>query len=488
MSNLGGQGLVMTFLLVAGRFAYQALGPEGFGVVLFGLTLSAALSAAFDLGIAATAVREVSARRRSEPQYVVRLSQTATLQGLAGFLMLAALAWAAMPFLVKNWLRLEGDTAGAVLSLRVLALGGLTALPRGVASALLRGAERMDVTNAIDVVCIALQQAGLVAAARADVGLLGIAAWLAASQVGWYVAYLPAVAKVLGRDALKPRWNADAARRTARFTLNAGVVSLLAMVHTQADRLVVSRLLPIAAFGWYAFGFAAIARASVVTGAVAQAALPSLAAFDAAGDRSALRARYERLQALVCFGAAPLFAAVPFAVRPVYEFVFDAATAGLLLAPLTLVAIGFYLNGTLMLPYMASLAVGRPDIALRSNLWALIAVLPATVVLVRTFGLTGAGLSWVGYQLFAYGYTARRIRAECLGIPWADFLQPTVRAAGTALSLYGLAWAGAWAAGSGPGALAIGWSLATVAYSMVAVRFVGSDLGAAVRMLRGRPA
>ena len=66
------------------------------------------------------------------------------------------------------------------------------------------------------------------------------------------------------------------------------VISLLAMIHTHADKLFVSRLLPLGALGLYGFAFGALNRAMLLTGAVAQAALPSLSILHTANDRSAL--------------------------------------------------------------------------------------------------------------------------------------------------------------------------------------------------------
>jgi hypothetical protein len=64
-----------------------------------------------------------------------------------------------------------------------------------------------------------------------------------------------------------------------------------------------------------------------------------------------------------------------------------------------------------------SLAVGKPDIGVKQNLYTIFIVLPVSVVLIKMFGLKGAGFSWVFYQVFSYLYSVPRVCRECLHIP-----------------------------------------------------------------------
>jgi O-antigen/teichoic acid export membrane protein len=129
--------------------------------------------------------------------------------------------------------------------------------------------------------------------------------------------------------------------------------------------------------------------------------------------------------------------------------------------------------------------VGRPDIALRSNAWALVAVLPATALLVKTLGLTGAGLSWIVYHVFSYVVALPRISAECLHMPLAECLRPGVRAGVAALAAYGTAAAVTWSSGGGVVALGLAWVLATALYAVAAFRLAGRDFQAAWQVVRG---
>src|SRR2546423_14795200 len=99
------------------------------------------------------------------------------------------------------------------------------------------------------------------------------------------------------------------------------------------------------------------------------------------------------------------------------------------------------MNGTLNVPYVFSLAAGKPEISSRSNFLALFIVLPITFVLVLTLGLTGAALSWVVYHVWAYAYAIRRICRECLEMAPATWYVHIARIGALVLVTYGTAFA-----------------------------------------------
>ena len=79
-------------------------------------------------------------------------------------------------------------------------------------------------------------------------------------------------------------------------------------------------------------------------------------------------------------------------------------------------------------------------IAARLNFYALFVVLPVTALLIYLFGLTGAGLSWILYHIFAYSYSVPKICSECLEIAvWKWYLHVL-----NIFVLIGLTYGAAW--------------------------------------------
>jgi O-antigen/teichoic acid export membrane protein len=230
--------------------------------------------------------------------------------------------------------------------------------------------------------------------------------------------------------------------------------------------------------------YSAVSRGMLVTTSVSQAVFPSFSALHQQGDRDGLLHQYRKLQDLLCYATVPLFAAIPFAARPVFTFALNAQAAQMLLWPITFLCVGFCMNATLSVPYVFSLAVGKPQIAARSNYYALFAALPVTVLLVYKFGIAGAGFSWIFYHLFTYAYLVPRVCSECLDMPVVKWYIHVFRVFGLAALTYGGAWA--IIALAGPftvRSLALGYICASLAYVAAAYRLLGDELRATLRRL-----
>jgi O-antigen/teichoic acid export membrane protein len=261
------------------------------------------------------------------------------------------------------------------------------------------------------------------------------------------------------------------------------LISVLAMVHTQTDKAIVSKLLPIGVFGLYSLAYSAVSRSTLLTGSVAQAGLPHLSSLFQQGDHPRLLSQFNKLEDLICFGTVPLFAAVPFFARPLFTGIFDAHSAQILLLPVTFLCIGFYMNGTLTALYIFSIASGRPDIAARLNLYALFLVLPVTAALIYYFGLNGAGFSWVFYHLFAYAYQVPRTCSECLKIPSGVWFAKILKIAGIVAMTYGSAWVVLTLTGLNHGLIfpLLAYTLGTAGFVSIAYRIVGHELRGSFR-------
>lgn len=299
----------------------------------------------------------------------------------------------------------------------------------------------MEFNNVIEAGTMALQQVGTILILALGGGVFEVVYWLAFSYGLGLAAYLVTCARFFPLKALVPGFSREVIRRNVAFSRPMMAISVLALVHTQADKVIVSRLLPIGVFGAYGIAYVTVSRATLLTRAIFEAAFPSFTQLFKVQDRPALLSQYRKLQDLLCFAAAPLFAAVPFAAMPLFSYLLNEEAAQMLLLPSTFLAIGFYMNGALTVPYAVSLAVGKPDIAARQNFWALVGVLPVTFLLIYYFGLAGAGFSWIYYHCFIYAYSVPRMCSECLGIGVWEWYGHLLRVVGLVSITYGTAWA-----------------------------------------------
>jgi len=344
------------------KFMFSRLGADAFGIIYFSLLMTGVLTAALELGVMSTTVRQVSAHYSTERSYVERLVRTASLFYWGVSLLLFIAIFVAAPVLVDRWVTIRTiDAATATTMLRVLSVTTLIALPRALYSSLFQGRQRMELNNGIDVASSAIQQAGTIAILARGGDVYAVVGWLAAIAVLSTLTYMTIAARMFGWRALVPGYSRDVVTRNLGFTAHMGVLSVLNMILLQFDKVVVSKLLPIASVGYYSFASTVMVRIRFAAAAIAQAALPSLSALHQLGDARSLQVQYRKLQDLICYGMVPLFAAASFGALPVYTYLFNRQVAWLLLLPNALLCLGFFMSATVIIPYTFAIAVGRPD-------------------------------------------------------------------------------------------------------------------------------
>lgn len=476
--NLAGQAALIVLALVAVRLVFKQLGADAFGLILFAQTASAVLVAMLDLGISSAIVREVATRFASDRAYIVDVLKTATLVYWSGYLVLVGALFFLAPLLATRWLNLKTiDPGNAAGLLRILAVGALLALPRSLYGGLFRGLQEMSVTNLIEAGALAIQQVGVVVILALRGGIVPVAAWFSTSYALSVVAYLLMGTRFVPVRGFVPGFALRVVRQNARFSAYMTANSLLASVHMQLDKLLVSKLMPVAVLGPYGVAATLVAGVGRGTTSIMQAAFPSLSDLHARVNRDALIEQYRRVHSMLSVGMAPLFAALVFGAEPVLAYVFDARIARSLLVPVVFLSVGWYMNASLSAPYTVSLAVGRPQIAARQNLLALFVVVPVAIVLVSRFGLPGAAASWVIYHLFAYAYGLPRIYRECLALPAAPFFHELAKTGGLITTTYGVAFGVAVLAGNASIPwLAVSYAIATAVYVVVVHRRGGQWL------------
>jgi O-antigen/teichoic acid export membrane protein len=247
----------------------------------------------------------------------------------------------------------------------------------------------------------------------------------------------------------------------------------------QADRLFVSKLMPVAALGYYGFAASVAAALGRVAYAVVLAAFPSFSEVYRQSGRATMREQHQRVQTLVLAVSAPGFAALAFAARPVFSWVFGTEIGATLIWPAIILSAGWYLNAAVSASYFVSVAVGRADISARQNLFALFLVLPAGAALTWRFGLSGAAATWLGYHLFALAYGIPRICRECLEEPVVAWFGQLLQMLALIGATYGLGFVIAvWLGGSAVGWLLTGFVLASAAYAAGVMRLHSSELRA----------
>jgi O-antigen/teichoic acid export membrane protein len=386
------------------------------------------------------------------------------------------------PWLAAHWLNRQSipvNVAGALL--RVFALGAVTAVLRNYLSSLLRGLQRMEFSNGIDFLMTALQQLGGVVIVTRGGDAFAVAYWFTTCFVIATLAYFGVCARLLGWKSLVPWWHREIGTEHAWYAGNSVLLSVARTAYLQADKFVVSRLLPLIVFGYYAFAATLAFRGLFVAVAISMAALPSLVELSHRNAHGAFATLQADLEELQCFAAIPVFAAVAFAAHPLFSYLFTPSAANALVAPVALLCLGFFFNVATIIPSTAAMAANRPDLPMRASLITLAVALPLEVVLVRSFGLTGAGLGWAAGNAVLAASMVPTVYRAILDSTARSWVIRVAIALGLAAVSYGPGAVAAWRLGGRPWVVGACYLGASLAYAILVYKVATPSLRSFVK-------
>lgn len=440
-------GLWSTLLQLAAVPVYlYLLGAEAYGLIGFHLALTAALKV-LDLGLSSTVNRELArstARGRSTSGGVHDLVRTLEAAywaiGITLGLGLAVSArWVAL-----HWI--HSDTLPLPLVQRSLVLmGALVAVqwPLTMYQGGVMGLQRHVVLHALNAVAATVTVVGgvlvLVGVSRSVTALF---TWqLAAGAV-----QVAATAALLWRS-MPPRANGARVgirprlfRRVSALAAGLTGITALGTLVGQADKIVLSRVLPLGTFGYYTLATTVAGGLALVIAPVFNAVFPRLSALRAVYDDDALQRFYRCASQTMTVLLAPFAATlVVFAPEILLLWTRDPAATAYAAPIVRLVVVGAALHGLVHLPYAAQLAAGWTRPALLLNLLFALTLVPALIVLAPRYGGIASGWAWIVVNVVYLAVSVPLTHRRLLGggaLRWAthDVALPAVAALLVALA------------------------------------------------------
>jgi O-antigen/teichoic acid export membrane protein len=391
---VGGTATLLLNLLVT-PFVLGILGPEAYG--LLGLMTSLQIIfAVLDLGLSTTIVKEIASdtsHGRSATRGLVS-TLAAVYWGIA--LTLGATLFLAADWIVYRWLHLQQlRPADAILGIRILALSVALRWPVSFYGGVITGAQELVRFNVVKVASTIVRLGFGLAVLLATRDFRTYLWWMAISALFEVVAYVGASMRLHPALRAWPTFEWSALRRVWQFSLSMNLIAILSIVFTQADRIVISHLRPLAELGYYSLAVSVVMSVSVIQGFITSAVLPAFAADFSAGLGVRLRERYAKAtQALIYVVTLPvcIFVFFGFDVLQVWTTTEAAEHAALVLA---LFSVGFLFNASVSIAYTLAVATGHTRLPLRVNLVALVGYVPGLYLATARWGITGAAFAWV---------------------------------------------------------------------------------------------
>ena len=399
VANFMGSGWTALLQLAAIPFYIAAVGIESYGLIGFFSTLLIA-SRAFDLGLASTTNREL-ARFSAMPDQASQARNFVRTAELIYWSIAAILGGAicmGASLIARHWLN-GGELSETEVSGAASLIGIVIALQLPVAlyHGGLMGLQHQVIANLIRAVMGTISTVGgVLALYLISDDILVFFAW----QVVASGVHVGVIAYVLWRrlpPATTPvRFSFTEVRRNFPFAASMSGIGISALILSQLDRLVLSKLLSLEMFGYYVLGYTFGSALYLIIIPVFNATLPRLSALVAGGKHAELRKAYRsgvRLMAALVLPSAVVL--VVFA-EPLLRIWTASAEAAHFAAPVAaMIAAGTALHGLMHLPYALQIAYGWTSIGLGINLFFIATMVPSLVFAVDQFGSPGAAAVWL---------------------------------------------------------------------------------------------
>lgn len=385
-------------------YILNTIGPEAYGLV--GLFLIAhAWFQLLDAGLTPAMTRE-SARYSGGAVSAQALKQS--IKGLEGLVLLSTIPVIVLAFYISDilavqWVRREALTI-AEIALCIELMVGILALRwiAGVRRGLLVGFERHLTIYAVNTLIATLRFPGIFAfflfitpsATAYFVYQIGISLfeclllWLLSGHL------VPAVRTDGLISSIK------SLRNIARFALSHCFLSLLWILISQTDKLLLSKYLTLSQFGYFTLALTAASGVNLIVLPISQMLMPRLSSLSAAGDESALLSTYRRASrvAVILFcGVTVLF--VFFSTETMLAWTGDKAVAAMLGPVLAWYSLGNAAMSLGAFAYYIQYAAGQ----LRMHTWGtagfLLTLVPTLLIVVPRYGMQGAAITWAVFWI-----------------------------------------------------------------------------------------
>ncbi len=437
VSNYLGQGWsgLIGFAFIPLYIKY--LGIEAYGLIGIFALLQAWLSL-LDLGMTPTLNREMARFTAGlhTPQLIHDLLRSLEIISFGIAALIGLLVWTASTWLATDWLRADKlpiDEVAKAIAIMGVVIG--LRFVEGVYRGAILGLQRQVFFNVLN---------ASLSTVRA-VGAIAVLAWLSPTIEAFFIWQgLMSIISIsiiaytahgsLPKSPVPGRFSLPALMDIRHFAVGMMATTFLSILLTQVDKVILSKLLTLEAFGYYTLAATVATTIGMLITPITQAFLPRFTELVANGKQQELIQSYHHSSQLVTVLVAPVALMLIFFGEKLLLFWTENVALSEEVAPLlALMAAGTLLNGLMHIPYMLQLAHGWSGFAARVNLVAVAALVPAIIWVTPRYGAIGAAWVWVllntGYLVFGMHFMFRRLLSdEKWTWYWRDTTRPILAA------------------------------------------------------------
>jgi O-antigen/teichoic acid export membrane protein len=399
LANYLGQAWTSIMGLVFVPVYIKYLGIDAYGLIGIFTMLYAWLTL-LDMGMTPTLSREMSRYTAGahSANSIRDLLRTMEFICFTIALLLGVLIWLYSEWLASHWLHTEKipidklAVAIAIMGL-VIALRFIEGLYRGA----IVGLQQQVWLNLVGAALATLRSGG------AALVLIWIAPtielfflWQGVVSTVTIITFIFATYRYLPVSLCRARFSLVQLKMIGRFAGGMMAISLLSLLLTQVDKILLSRLLNLEMFGYYTLASIIAVMLTQVITPITQAYYPRFTELVTQGDTVALIKLYHQSAQLVSTLLVPAALILMFFGKNLLLLWTGNAVLAENVAPLlALLALGTLLSGFMYIPYNITLAYGWTKFSLYQNIIAVFLLIPSMIWATMRYGAMGAAWIWL---------------------------------------------------------------------------------------------
>lgn len=399
IANFLGRSAIALLSIFFVPWYIKLLGAEAYGLVGFYLTFQATLSLV-DAGFGSAFNREIARLSivMDKSQEIRNLAQTFEVIFLLIGVLLASLLGLSSRFIATSWINpVEISINAVATSILLMGIAIGLQLVFVIYQNGLMGVQKQTRLNVLLVVLGILRGVGGVMALEFIAPTVQVFfAWqlvvtLLQASCGRMMLWWS-----LPKSVQRPSVDLSLLRPMLRFIAGATGAAILGVVLMQADKLILSKLLTLEMFGYYALASSVVMVPSLIATAIYAATYPRFSQLVMLGHNDSLANFYHTSCQLLAVLLIPVGLTVSlYAHELILTWTGSELTAQNVAPLVSILELGQILMGLMLLPYALQLAYSWARLGFISNVIAVFTLIPLVFWLASTHGSIGASFSWL---------------------------------------------------------------------------------------------
>lgn len=397
-ANYFGQGWSALMSLAFVPLYIKYLGMEAYGLIGTFAVLQAWLTL-LDMGMAPTLGREMArfTGGAHSAQSIHNLLRSLEVLCAVVAVLVCAMVWAISGWLAADWLRVTVLSINSVAqSISIIGIVIALRIVESVYRSGLIGLQRQVWYNTANACLATVRSLGAVAlVVWISPSVEAFFLWQASISLLTVFVFARGVHRGLPRPKIPPAFSVQSLSDVGKYAKGMACITLLSLLLTQIDKVLLSRLLSLEEFGVYTLAAAVSGALYMVISPVTSAVYPRLVELASNDETVTLTSTYHKGAQLLTVITAPLtIVLVLFGQGALFAWSGSSSLAHSAGPILSILLLGTFLNGLMFLPYHLQLTYGWTSLSVKINAVAVAVLVPAIIYSVPHFGAIAAAWIW----------------------------------------------------------------------------------------------